>query len=209
MKYNEFMFAVIELYGEYKVNPETKESVLKTVTARYIKERWEESELDGVFKKLILKKSSKYKTPPDPAEFEELFPRRSIEGEALYWWEEINKNTSYMRDCMIGNIAAQCAIETMGGWIKFCTRLITDENGKDLDYWTRKQFIDLFKLYTDNPPEKEIKVLFGASTSSDEVRRKKMVLIGDRSLITNILENKSNPAMKAIAEMSDSMRLGQ
>jgi len=89
MNYPEFMTAVIEIYGQYQ------SETLKKLTAVYIKERWDEKELESIFKQLLLKKPSRYKTPPDPAEFEEIFPKKSLESDALFWFDKLSKEGVY------------------------------------------------------------------------------------------------------------------
>ena len=196
MKHAEFMTAVIGIYGPYS------SPILEQITFKYIKERFSEADLQAVIEKLILKKSSKYKTPPDPAEFEELFPiqKKSIEAEALKWWDELNRKTNSYRDCVISDVRAYKALQTMGGWVWFCQRLKTDENGKDLDQWTRKQFVDLFKLYSENPPEGQIGILPGLGEM-----KKQPVMIGNQDQCLLISQGKNKP-MELVEDMTKNLR---
>lgn len=197
MNYVKFMSGVIEVYGPYN------SEILESLTMSYIQERWKESELESVFKQLVLKKSAKFKTPPDPAEFEELFPRQSakaVEAEALKWWEELNRKTNSYRDCIISDVRAYKAIQTMGGWVWFCQRLKTDENGKDLDQWARKQFVDLFKLYSENPPDEQIGILSGLGEM-----KKQPVMIGNRDECLLISQGKNKP-MELVEDMTKNLR---
>lgn len=203
MKHATFLSGVIEIYGEYPKN-EKGDSLLETLTLEYILERWTEDELDNILKQLTLKKTTKYKDtkPPDPAEFEELFPiqKKSIEAEALKWWDELNRKTNSYRDCVISDVRAYKALQTMGGWVWFCQRLKTDENGKDLDQWTRKQFVDLFKLYSENPPEGQIGILPGLGEM-----KKQPVMIGNQDQCLMIQE-KSNNAITLVEDMTNTIR---
>ena len=69
MNHNQFMAAAIEIYGPYKSD------ALQKITYTYIRERFSESELDERFATLVKRLNPKYKTPPSPADFEELFWR--------------------------------------------------------------------------------------------------------------------------------------
>jgi len=207
MKYAEFMTAIVAVYGSYSKHPESEESLLEKITFKYIMERFKESELEDVFKKLILTKSAKFKTPPDPAEFEEIFFKKSnkaTDAEALVWWEELNRKSNSWRNCIISDIRAQSAIESMGGWIWFCQRIKMDEQGKDLDQWHRKQFVDLFKLYTENPPDRSARVLDGLSETV-----KPPVMIGNADQCLIIRQSSTGAAMQAIENMTKEMRITQ
>jgi len=198
MKYAEFMTAITGIYGPYS------SPILEQITFKYIKERFSEADLQAVIEKLILKKTTKYKDtkPPDPAEFEELFPiqKKSIEAEALKWWDELNRKTNSYRDCVISDVRAYKALQTMGGWVWFCQRLKTDENGKDLDQWTRKQFVDLFKLYSENPPEGQIGILPGLGEM-----KKQPVMIGNQDQCLLISQGKNKP-MELVEDMTKNLR---
>lgn len=200
MKYSEFMTALVEIYGPYRSH------ILEQLTARYIKNRFAEEELEKILMRLTLSKSAKYKTPPDPAEFEEIFARKEgdIEAEAIKWWDELNRNANSWRDCIISDIRVQAAVESMGGWIRFCTRMTRDETGRDIDTWNRKQFIDLFKLYSYNPPEKEMKVLHGYSDC-----RNKAVLIGDTGKCRELLSGNIQKGMQIVENMIINMNINQ
>jgi|GEM_PF-1769423 len=200
MKYSEFMTALVEIYGPYR------SQILEQLTARYIKNRFCEAELDKVLMRLTLSKSAKFKTPPDPAEFEEIFSKKDtdLEAEGQKWWEELNKKANSWRDCIISDIRAQAAVESMGGWIRFCTRITRDESGRDIDTWNRKQFIDLFKLYSRTPPEKEMKVLHGYSDS-----RNKAVLIGDSRKCRELVSDNIQKGMQIVENMIINMNINQ
>ncbi len=198
MNYKEFMTALVDVYGVY-ASP-----VLEKLTFKYVKERWIESDLEDVFKRLILLKSAKFKTPPDPAEFEELFFKKSgreSEAEALVWWDALNKKANSWRDCIISDIRAQAALESMGGWIWFCQRLKCDENGKDLDQWHRRTFVDLFKLYTENPTDRSPRVFSGLSETV-----KTPVMIGSAEECLKI-QQINNPVMQHIENLTKEMRI--
>ena len=179
MNYAKAMSTIKSYYGPYD-NEFIEEVVLKTLLSI------PENHLEGVLDKLM-------STVPRRKDFNPVgkdvimqaavgTPKdrdREIEREAIRWWNDINKRTNYMRDCQIGDIRAQEAIETMGGWVRFCTRTVRDESGKDVDVWNQKRFVELFKMFTYSPPEAEIKVLRGESEDPGEMRAKKMIMIGD------------------------------
>jgi len=198
MKYSEFMSAVVEIYGAYK------SEVLEQLTVRYVKKRFSENDLEKILMQLTLNKSAKFKTPPDPAEFEELFFRHDdcLEAEALKWWVELNRKSNSYRDCIISDLRVQTAIEAMGGWVMFCSRIVRDEKGRDLDNWNRKQFTDLYKLYSKYPPETEIKVLHGITDN-----RSKIIIIGDEEKCRLVMEEKKHGGMKVIEDMVAGMRI--
>ena len=197
--YIEFMSAVIKIYGSYSCEE------LQDLTIEYVKNRWKESELDNIYKQLILKKTTVYKDvkPPDPAEFEKLFPRltaSSIEAEALRWWDELNKKSTAWRDCIISDIRAYKAIQMMGGWIWFCERFVKDENDRDIDVWNRKQFVEYFKLYSENRPEEEIKILPGLS----EIK-KPPVMIGNQEQCL-LIQQGQNKTLKLVTDLTNTIK---
>lgn len=195
MKYSEFITAIEDIYTPYTSD------ILKKLTIKYIKERWQESELDGILAMITVKHDPKYKTPPSPATFEECFLRssaKSTDAEALHWWKLLNDNVNSYRDCMISDVRVQVAIEMMGGWVNFCQRLLRDENGKDLDVWAQKRFVELFKMYSEIPPAEDLKILTGLSNDEDYNRRKKkMIFIGDKNSCLQALEYRES-VIKAI-----------
>ena len=195
--YSEFLAVIIDVYGDYK------SPVLKKLTALYIKENFKVRELENILSKLLIELNPKFKTPPSPADFQEIFFKKSkgTEAEALIWWNDLNNKVNSWKDCIISDIRVQSAIETMGGWVWFCQRVKVDDSGRDLDQWHRKNFIELFKLYTENPPEKEIKVLSGLSE-----KIKAPLMIGDEKICLQI-QDRNSAALKAIEEMTRGMIL--
>ena len=178
MNYPEFMTAVIEIYGQYQ------SETLKKLTAVYIKERWDEKELESIFKQLLLKKPSRYKTPPDPAEFEEIFPKKSLETEALFWFDKLSKTGNSLDNIIISDNRAEQAIISFGGWTQFCQR--DPEN----EHWHRKNFVDAFC----KPVEKRLpQIIYGQSRNT----KKQPLMFGDISICQDALTY-SNPADKMI-----------
>ena len=167
MTYNEFLSACENVYGNYQ------SEILKRFTAQFVKENFKEDELESVLSKILLSINPKYKTPPTPADFAAIFTK-SPDAEALRYWEELNRKSHSWRDCIVDDIRAQKALEMLGGWLWFCGRSVKDEHGKDIDHWTRKQFVEYFKMYTNDPPEEPIKRL-----RSNNERDHEPVMIGD------------------------------
>jgi len=204
MNHPEFMTAIIEIYGEYS------SPLLEKLTFAFVKENFKEEDLENVIKKTMASLPTRFKHPPDPSDFSEIFfkkDERTMEAEALHWWKLLGKNTSYMRDCVISDIRVQSAIESMGGWVWFCTRTVRDESGKDLDVWNQKRFVELFKLYSTNKPEGGIKILRGQSTESEEVRARKIITVGDENICRNLIAEQKNKALKMIDEMSEKLKI--
>ena len=178
MNYPEFMTAIIEVYGQYQSD------TLKKLTAVYIKERWKEPVLESVFKQLILKKSARFKTPPDPAELEEIFPQKTLESDALYWFDKLSKTGNSLDNVIISDNRAEQAILSFGGWVQFCQRDIENE------HWHRKNFVDAFC----KPIEKKLpRIIYGQSHN----QKKQPLMFGDISICQDALTY-SSPADKMI-----------
>ncbi|PKL19546.1 MAG: hypothetical protein CVV49_00485 [Spirochaetae bacterium HGW-Spirochaetae-5] len=196
MNYEKFMTALVEVYGVYN------SPILEKLTFKYIKERWRESELDDVFKRLILVKSAKFKTPPDPAELEELFFAKSekdYEAEALGWWSMITRTGNSLDDVIISDIRAQSAIEDMGGWALFCQR--NPEN----EHFHQAKFIKWFIMYSQHKPEREMQILIG-----DSVKRKTPLMFGDKEKCRQFLQlTGHNPSqvLKIADQITKEMRV--
>jgi len=172
MNYPEFITALEEVYGAYNSD------ILKKMTAMYIKERWKESELEGVFKKLILLKTAKYKTSISPADFEEIFPRESLEAAANKWYTDLSNTGSSLDNVIISDIRAQKAIQSFGGWTDFCSR------NPDYEGLHRKNFVEAFIKFSKEPPEQP-KILYGDSSRK---MNKVPLMFGDKEQCKQIVE---------------------
>lgn len=188
MKYPEFVTALEEYYGPYNSD------IQKKMTAIYVKERWDESLLDGIFKQLTLKKSGKYKTPPDPAELEELFPRLNQEAEANRWFDELSRTGNSLDHVIISDLRAQEAIQSFGGWPAFCQRKPEDE------HWHRKNFISAYMKAV--PESNQPQILFGESTRRDKLP----LMFGDKNICAAALEYHKGEAMNLITNMTKEMK---
>jgi len=166
MKHIEFIKAISEYYGEYS------SKLVERMTFEYIQDRFKESELEGVFKTIIIKVNPKFKTPPSPADFEEFFPIVNLDIEANEWYDKISRSGNSLDNVMISNNRAEQALESIGGWICFCQR------NPEYEGLHRKQFIDAYKkaVPTNNPP----KMIYGESSRKFE---KPAFIIGDREKI--------------------------
>lgn len=148
MRYAEFMTAITDCYDNYK------SPILETITFKYIKERFQESDLENVFSTLIIKVNPKYKTPPSPADFEEHFPRGNSEAEAHKWYELLSATGCSLDNVIISDSRARNAVVSFGGWVAFCQRNSVYEE------LHRKKFVESFiKL-----PDYECGMLFGQSS---------------------------------------------
>ena len=188
MKYPEFVTALEEYYGQYNSD------IQKKMTAIYVKERWDESLLDGIFKQLTLKKSAKYKTPPDPAELEELFPRLNLESEASRWFDELTRTGNSLDHVIISDLRAQEAIKSFGGWPAFCQRKPEDE------HWHRKNFVAAYMKAV--PESNQPQILFGESTRRDKLP----LMFGDKNICAAALEYHKGEAMNLISDMTTGMK---
>lgn len=191
--YADFITEIEKRYGKYS-------EILKAELVIYLPAKVRQSELQGLFWKIREEFSTQFKTPPDITMINKLLKISgySIEAEALHWWKQLNDKVNSYRDCMISDVRVQAAIEMMGGWVNFCQRLLRDENGKDLDVWAQKRFVELFKMYSEIPPVEELKILPGLSNDEDYTRRKKkMIFIGDKNLCLQALEYRES-VIKAI-----------
>jgi hypothetical protein len=188
MKYSEFITAVEDIYTPY-----TSE-ILKKLTIKYVKERWQESELDNVLAMLTVKHDPKYKTPPSPATFDESFPRLNLEAEASRWFDELTRTGNSLDHVIISDLRAQEAVHSFGGWPGFCQRKPEDE------HWHRKNFISAYVKAV--PESNQPHILFGEST-----RREKLPLMfGDKSICAAALEYHKGEAMNLITDMTAGMK---
>ena len=99
MQYNDFISAIEHYYGNYDT-PEKKK-----IMTEYIMDNVSESELEPLFKKIILSISSQYKTPPDVAMLSGLFSDK-LEIRANNLYDEISKKASAYNDLIISDICA-------------------------------------------------------------------------------------------------------
>lgn len=182
MKHIEFLSAIIKVYGEYSSD------ILQDLTMEYIKTRWEESELDGVFKKLILNKSAKYKTPPDPAEFQELFFKQSdsqVEIEAARFYDMLNNTGCSLDNIIVSDIRAQKAlISAFGSWPDFCQR------NPESEQWHRKNFITAFVKQHAEATDEQPSIMYGESSQR---MQKLPIFYGDREKCQMLIEQQVKP----------------
>lgn len=163
MRYAEFMTAITDCYDNYK------SPILETITFKYIKERFQESDLENVFSTLIIKVNPKYKTPPSPAEFEEIFPRFNIDVEANEWYNKLSATGNSLDNIIISDNRAEQALESFGGWVYFCQR------SPEYEGLHRKKFIELFikAVRCEDQP----KIIYGDSSRKFE---KQPLIFGDK-----------------------------
>ena len=168
------MAGLIDSYGEYKSD------IMKKMTAVYIQERFEESELEKVFMSLITKLNPKYGKPVTPADFEEFFPRVNLTVEANEWYDKINRTGTSLDNIIISNKRAELALEAVGGWIAFTQR------NPEYEGLHRKQFVDAY-LKAQNTGEQP-KLIYGESSRKYE---KPALIIGDKGKCLEIINQGS------------------
>jgi hypothetical protein len=189
MRHTEYMTAVTDCYGPYS------SELLEKITFKYIKERFKEDELEGLFAKIIVKVNPKYKTPPSPADYEEFFPAKSavdIEAQAKAAYAELSR-FSTMYPAVISDIRAQGAVELMGGWFQF--------NNYKLDEAQihRNTFCKYYKQVSEDPGGIVPKILQG---SGNWYKPKPPQLIGDREKCLQIAESVNKPVMAGIENLT-------
>lgn len=194
MKYSEFMTAVTDIYGQYN------SPLLAQITVKYIREKFKESELQGVVEKLILVKSAKYKTPPDPAEFEEIFFKKSdsdYEIEALEWYKSLGRYSG-SEDAIISDIRVQKCIENFGGWGEFQNRTTADE------VFHQKKFVKEFVMYSRSRPEGSTIVMSGYGNYFDA---RPPQLIGDKEKCRLLLQELKKESLQIVDNMVAGMKV--
>jgi len=195
MAHKKFIAALIEIYGDYASEK------LEDMTYLYLQERFKESELDNVFKTIIIKVNPKFKTPPSPADFEEFFPRLNMESLASAWYDNICKTGNSLDNVIISDYRAYKALQSMGGWINFCQRA-TENKGQSLEGIHRNNFISAYcKVIID--PNESIKIMYGDSSKKFE---KQPLFIGDKEVCQAIVDNRDKP-LQIIDDMTRDMKI--
>lgn len=189
MNYPEFMTAIEQCYGTYSA------PILKTLTAKYIMERFKESELENVFKTIIIKVNPKFKTPPSPADFEEHFPSISLESEAHKWYDELNRTGCSLDNIIVSDIRAEKALEVFGGWVGFASR----QSGNDI--WDRKRFVEAYIKAI--PGEDKPSIQYGNSSKKYD---KAPLLFGNKEACKAIIDNRDK-TLQIIDDMTKGMRI--
>jgi hypothetical protein len=139
MNYNKFISLVEAYYGKYEP-PKKKEIIVK-----YIMSKYKEFELESLYKKIILNIESKFKTPPDIKQLEDL-DNENIEIKADKLYEEISREANQYRDLVIEDKAGLMAFKSAcGNTSQFALRTKRDEA------WIKKRFIEMYKMYSNNP----------------------------------------------------------
>jgi len=173
MKHIEFIKAISEYYGEYS------SKLVERMTFEYIQDRFKESDLENVFKTIIIKVNPKFKTPPSPADFEDFFPRVNLESEAHKWYDRLNNTGNALDNIIVSDIRAQKALDVFGGWIGFCSRK------PDNEIWDRKNFIEAYLKVI--PTDEQPSIQYGESSRKHE---KTAIMFGDKEKCLEIVNNK-------------------
>ena len=192
MKYEEFFKSLTEYYGGYG------NDFIESMVVKYVKKKFDESELPDALARVFKDHSNQYKQPPDIAIFERLFEvNENIEAVAIEWWNEVTRSGNIYLDVFCEDIRVQSCLEAMGGWSGFC--------GRDPKYeaLNKKEFVRLFKMYHDNPSQREPRVLRGISEKA------KTLFIGDSNKCLQIMENtKSGRNEKALQVENHAAQIG-
>ena len=181
MNHNQFMAAIIEIYGPYKSD------ALQKITYADIRKRFNESELNKVFEIVYKRINPKFRTPPSPADFEEIFTSQTdLDGEAQEWFNKLNATGNSLDNIIVSNIRAHKALESMGGWVEFCRR------NPDYDNLHRKRFTE---AYVKAQPEGTPRLMYGESSNKYD---KQPLMFGDPAACRDALEYHKNPADEAV-----------
>jgi hypothetical protein len=176
LKHIEFIKAVSEYYGEYS------SKLVERMTFEYIQDRFKESDLENVFKTIIIKVNPKFKTPPSPADFEEFFPRVNLESEAHKWYDRLNNTGCSLDNIIVSDIQAEKALDAFGGWIGFCSRK------PDNEVWDRKNFVTAY--INAIPGNDQPSIIYGDSSRKYE---KTPLIFGDKEICKSIIDNREKP----------------
>lgn len=197
MQYNDFMTAITDIYGDYK------SEILEQITVKYIRERFKEPELDKVMSTLLLKLNPKYKTPPSPADFEEIFfakSDRDYEAGAVKIYNEITATGCSLDHIIISDIRGQKALEKVfGTWPDFCRRDPDDEQ------WHRKNFIKAY-CECEVEPDEIPRIMYGDSSNRNRIPN----VYGDKDECRKYLEySKPEGSVLQLADtLTRDMRIG-
>jgi hypothetical protein len=183
MKHNVFITMIENYYGKYE--PENK----KAIILKYIVSSYKENELDDLFKKIVSQIDSKYKTPPDIKQIQEL-KSDNIEIRADNLFEEISKKANQYRDLVIEDPAGGMAFRSAcGSLLQFTSRTKKDEQ------WIKKRFIQMYKVYSRNPQECENGYISAIGRAGEPV------IIGDRERGISLLEANKQKNNKLLEEL--------
>jgi len=181
--HKELMTAIEAYYGPYQ------NDIQKQVVYKYVVRKFAFDQLENVFSKLTLKFSNKFKTPPDPAVFEDIFgndENDEIEIQANEIWHEVNRKANAYADLIFADSCAFLAFRNAtGGLVNFSQRTREEE------VWIKKRFIELYKLYVKNSPRDEVRpILRGLSNGNGNGSRP--VTIGDEKKCMQIADNNTD-----------------
>lgn len=170
MKKEMFIEKIEAYYGNYK-------PAVKQFVGDYIATMSDER-LDDLFVSVIKTYSSQYKTPPDVAILAQIDgPKdRNYDAEARREFRRIVDNVNIYRDMIIGNVAAQEALNDCGGYIALCNSEI------DQLQWIEKRFIQSYKYYRENVPDCGTRQLRGIAEVSTPIVLKSTVKELERPL---------------------------
>ena len=179
MQYNDFISTIEHYYGHYDT-PEKK-----TIMTEFIMDNVSESELEPLFKKIILNISSQFKTPPDVAQISGLFADK-IEIQANEIWHEVNRKANAYADLIFADTCAFLAFRNAtGGLVNFSQRTREEE------VWIKKRFVELYKLYVKNPQRDEVKpIMRGLANGAGNGGRP--VMIGDENKCKELINDFGN-----------------
>lgn len=178
---------------------EDKNLTLKNqIRMDWIKQNISENDIEGFIKKILATVKSEYKVMPSIATFEEILLKSAtktneqVEIEALRAYRWINKNLNAYRSVFFENIVLQLVIEDMGGWVAFCSRQASE------DVWTRKRFIELYKMHSREKIKSQPRTLPGINTDN------RIIFFGDKEKCLCLIEQQKNE-QKNIIEMQENI----
>lgn len=178
MNHKQFIIKLQEFYKPFK------NKTVEEVTTKYITDVFKESELDAAFIKIV--SGYEYATCPGPAQLNKIFDIDGrLEIKALSAWVMINNKLDSGADIIFEDIRLQLIIQSMGGWVAFCRR----PNDSESEKWAQKDFINKFKLFTDNKPDVQPRVLKGSHSH-------RIIMIGDKEKCKQLIGQKTNSGIE-------------
>lgn len=148
MDHAEFMSAIIEYYGPYK------SEFVEDVILGYVRDRFQESELESIFKRVIAFHSNQFKTPPDVNVFERLTMDSSVDiaAEGRREFQRILSSMNIYRDLICEDVCVQAALRDCDGHRAICNC----DPLRDLPF-VEKKFIESYIYYRKHVPDSPVR----------------------------------------------------
>jgi hypothetical protein len=127
-------------------------------------------------KRVILNHSKNFRSLPDIALFNKVFEtvdKANVEVEAAKAYALLEKKSCANVSIAIEDPRLSHALQAVGGWLRFCHRLVDEEK------WIKKDFIAAFKVANEMNLQKQVLTFSGELDDSD----RRMTYIGNKQNI--------------------------